>query len=114
MSDDCLFCSMVSGDITPDTVWESETVLAFRDINPQAPTHVLIIPKVHQPDLAALGAAEPAVAADLVAAVGEVAAQEGLDDGYRVVFNTGAQANQVVFHAHGHILGGRRMRWPPG
>jgi histidine triad (HIT) family protein len=105
---------MVSGEIEPDTVLETETVIALRDINPQAPTHVLVIPRVHQPNLAALAANEPSVAIDLVAAVAAVAEQEGLAPGYRLVFNTGAQANQTVFHVHGHVLGGRPMGWPPG
>ncbi len=114
MSDDCLFCAMVAGEVQPDTVLETETVLAFRDINPQAPTHVLVIPKVHQPSLAALAEHEPAAAIDLVNAVAAVAEQEGLGEGYRLVFNTGAAAQQTVFHVHGHVLGGRPMQWPPG
>jgi histidine triad (HIT) family protein len=114
MSADCLFCKMATGEIAPDTVLETETVLAFRDINPQAPTHVLVIPKVHQPSFAALAEHEPAAAVDLVKAVAAVAEQEGLGEGYRLVFNTGAQAQQTVFHVHGHVLGGRPMEWPPG
>ena len=111
---DCLFCKLVSGEIEPDTVHETETTLAFRDINPQAPTHVLVIPKAHHATIAALAAAEPSVVADLAAAAGAVADQEGLGDGYRLVFNTGAQAGQTVFHVHGHVLGGRSLSWPPG
>lgn len=110
----CLFCRMVSGELTPDTVLETDTVLAFRDLNPQAPVHVLVIPKVHVPDLATLVLQEPSVAVDLGGAIAAVAEQEGLGAGYRVVFNTGADAHQTVFHAHGHVLGGRRMGWPPG
>jgi histidine triad (HIT) family protein len=113
-ADDCLFCRMVAGEPTPDIVLETDSVLAFRDINPQAPVHVLVIPKVHVPDLAALAREEPAVAVDVMNAMAAVAEQEGLAAGYRVVFNTGADANQVVFHAHGHVLGGRGMHWPPG
>ncbi len=111
---DCLFCRMVSGNIPADVVHETDRVLAFRDINPQAPTHVLVIPKVHHPTIAALAAAEPSVVADLAAAAGAVAEQEGLSEGYRLVFNTGAQAGQTVFHVHGHVLGGRSLSWPPG
>jgi histidine triad (HIT) family protein len=114
MSADCLFCKMVSGEIAPETVLETDTVLAFRDLNPQAPTHVLVIPKVHQPNFAALAEHEPSAAVDLVNAVAAVADQEGLGEGYRLVFNTGAQAHQTVFHVHGHVLGGRPMGWPPG
>ena len=114
MSDDCLFCKFASGEIKPDVVHETETTLAFRDLSPQAPTHVLVIPKVHQPNAAALSAAEPAVMVDLVNAVAAVADQEGLGSGYRMVFNTGPDAHQTVFHVHCHLLGGRAMGWPPG
>jgi histidine triad (HIT) family protein len=113
-AEDCLFCKFVSGEIKPDVVHETTTTLAFRDIEPQAPTHVLVIPKVHQPDFAALAETEPGVTVDLVNAAGAVAAQEGLDEGYRMVFNTGPQAHQTVFHVHCHVLGGRSMGWPPG
>ncbi|MEV7417911.1 histidine triad nucleotide-binding protein [Streptomyces sp. NPDC089919] len=112
---DCLFCRIVKGEIPATIVRESETTVAFRDINPQAPTHVLVIPRAHYPDAASLAAAEPALAADVLREAGEVAAAEGLDgSGYRVVFNTGAGAGQTVFHAHAHVLGGRGLQWPPG
>lgn len=111
---DCLFCKFVSGEITADVVHETDTTLAFRDINPQAPTHVLVVPKAHHANAFALAAAAPAVMADLVAAAGAVAEQDGLDGGYRLVFNTGAEAGQTVFHVHCHVLGGRPMKWPPG
>lgn len=111
---DCLFCSFVSRDVEADVVHETETTLAFRDINPQAPTHVLVIPKAHHPTLADLAADAPALVADLAAAAGAVAEQEGLADGYRVVFNTGGHAGQTVHHVHGHVLGGRSLGWPPG
>jgi histidine triad (HIT) family protein len=114
MSEECLFCRIVSGEIPGDVVHESDTTLAFRDIEPQAPTHVLVVPKVHLPTIAALGAAEPAVLADLVAAADAVAEQEGLGSGYRLVFNTGPDAQQSVLHVHGHVIGGRSMGWPPG
>ena len=110
----CLFCKIVAGDVPADVVHETATTLAFRDINPQAPTHVLVIPRSHQPDAAALVANEPEVAVDVLNAAAAVAAQEGLGDGYRLVFNTGALANQIVFHVHAHVLGGRQMQWPPG
>jgi len=111
---DCLFCKIVAREIPADIIHETATTLAFRDIDPQAPTHVLVIPKEHQPDVVALGAASPQRVVELFEAVGAVAAQEGLEAGYRGVFNTGRQANQMVFHAHVHVLGGRAMTWPPG
>ncbi|BDM67375.1 histidine triad nucleotide-binding protein [Streptomyces sp. NPDC021749] len=112
---DCLFCKIVAGEVPATIVRETETTVAFRDINPQAPTHVLIIPKVHHPDAAALAAAEPQVVADIMREAREVAAGDGVEDtGYRVVFNTGSGAGQTVFHAHLHVLGGRGLQWPPG
>ncbi|MDQ3901585.1 MAG: HIT domain-containing protein [Actinomycetota bacterium] len=109
----CPFCKIVAGDIPADVVLRTDTVLAFRDLNPQSPTHVLVIPRVHHPDAAALAAAEPQSLVDLVKAADSVAERERLD-GYRLVFNTGASAHQTVFHAHLHVLGGRPMGWPPG
>jgi histidine triad (HIT) family protein len=112
---DCLFCKVVAGDIPADVVHQTDTTVAFRDIDPQAPTHVLVIPRAHHPHAAALAAAEPTVLVDLVEAAAAVAKADGIDeDGYRLVFNTGASAHQTVFHAHLHVLGGRTMTWPPG
>jgi len=111
---DCLFCRIVAGEIPAEVVHETATTLAFRDLSPQAPTHVLVIPRSHHRDAAALAADEPGTVADLVAAAAEVAATEGLGDGYRLVLNTGAEAGQTVFHVHLHLLGGRPMGWPPG
>lgn len=111
---DCLFCRFVAREIEPDVVHETATTLAFRDIDPQAPTHVLVVPKEHHENAAALASARPEVMADLVAAAGAVAEQEGLGTGYRLVFNTGPDAGQTVFHVHGHVLGGRGLGWPPG
>jgi histidine triad (HIT) family protein len=113
MPDDCLFCQVVLGEVPADIVHEGEALIAFRDINPQAPTHVLVVPRAHHPDVAALAAADPAVLADLVLVGRQVATAEGHDD-YRLVFNTGALAGQSVFHVHGHVLAGRPMSWPPG
>ncbi|MDH6110460.1 histidine triad (HIT) family protein [Kitasatospora sp. MAP12-15] len=105
---DCLFCKIVAGDIPATVVRESERTLAFRDIHPQAPTHILVIPKAHYPNAGALAAAEPALAGALLSEAAEVAADEKLDgSGYRLIFNTGAGAGQTVFHAHVHLLGGR-------
>ncbi|MFF9144367.1 histidine triad nucleotide-binding protein [Streptomyces sp. NPDC055051] len=112
---DCLFCKIVAGEVPATLVRETETTLAFRDINPQAPTHVLVIPRLHYPDAASLAAAEPGVAADVLREAGEVAEQEKVDgSGYRIILNTGAGAGQTVFHAHAHVLGGRGLNWPPG
>ncbi|MFJ9536659.1 HIT domain-containing protein [Streptomyces sp. NPDC101225] len=111
--DDCLFCKIVEGHVPATIVRETETTVAFRDINPQAPTHVLVIPRAHYPNAAALAAAEPALAADLLLATQEIADEDKLES-YRIVFNTGAGAGQTVFHVHAHILGGRGMQWPPG
>ena len=111
---DCLFCKIAAGDIPAEIVHETETTLAFRDLQPQAPTHLLVIPRSHYPNAAAIAAGDPTAAADLLTAAGAVAEQEGLEQGYRLVFNTGADAHQTVFHVHLHVLGGRKMGWPPG
>jgi histidine triad (HIT) family protein len=112
---DCLFCKIIAGDIPAERVAESSRILAFRDINPQAPTHVLVIPKDHYPDLASLASSDAGLLAELALQVQQVAeAGRIVAGGYRVVFNTGAEAGQTVFHVHAHVLGGRRMAWPPG
>ncbi|MCA1217682.1 histidine triad nucleotide-binding protein [Streptomyces sp. 8L] len=112
---DCLFCKIVAGDVPATVVRESATTVAFRDINPQAPTHVLVIPRAHYPDAATLAAEQPEIAADVLREAGAVAAGDKIDaGGYRVVFNTGSGAGQTVFHAHAHVLGGRGLNWPPG
>jgi len=114
MSDpDCLFCKIVAGEIPADKVGETEHTVAFRDINPQAPTHVLVIPKVHQPDIGSLAAADPDAAIALLNEARRIADVEGTGS-YRLVFNTGADAFQSVFHCHGHVLSGRSLTWPPG
>lgn len=110
----CLFCRIVAGEIPADVVHESATTLAFRDLQPQAPTHVLVIPRSHYPNAAELAEGEPATATHLFDATREIAVAEGLGNGYRMVLNTGADAHQTVFHAHLHVLGGRAMGWPPG
>lgn len=111
---DCVFCKIVSGAIPADLVHETETTAAFRDLEPQAPTHVLVVPRTHQPNAAALAAAEPDVLVDMVRTAAAVADLDGLGDGYRLVLNTGPAAHQTVFHVHLHVLGGRSMGWPPG
>jgi histidine triad (HIT) family protein len=104
---DCIFCKIVAGAIPATVVRETERTVAFRDINPQAPTHVLVIPKDHYPNAATLAAADPELAASLLTEAAGVAADEKIaDHGYRLIFNTGAGAGQTVFHAHVHVLGG--------
>jgi len=111
----CLFCRMVTGEVPADIVADDERTLAFRDINPQAPVHVLVIPKQHHPDVATLAASDPQTLAALHALAVRVAADEGVAEaGWRLVCNTGAGAGQSVFHVHGHVLGGRPFGWPPG
>jgi histidine triad (HIT) family protein len=114
MDPECPFCRIVAGDVPADIVHESEHAVGFRDLDPQAPTHVLVVPRRHAPDLASLVRADAEAAVGLTRAIADVADTEGLGEGYRTVFNTGAQAHQTVFHCHAHVLGGRAMRWPPG
>lgn len=109
----CLFCKMVAGEIQPDVVFENEAVLAFRDINPQAPTHILIIPKQHVATLNDLN--DATLAGQLLQATVQIAAQEGLaENGYRTVINCNQHGGQEVYHLHIHLLGGRQLHWPPG
>jgi histidine triad (HIT) family protein len=112
-SDDCLFCRIVSGGIPAQVVAETEHSLAFRDIEPAAPTHVLVVPRRHVPDLAGLATASADELADVVQLAAQVASADGLP-GYRLVANTGEAAQQSVFHAHLHVIGGRALTWPPG
>jgi histidine triad (HIT) family protein len=111
---DCLFCKIVSKDVPAEVVLDRDDVLAFRDVNPQAPTHVLVIPKRHVASLEAVPADAGPLLASLVAAVNEVAREDGVAGGFRVVTNVGPAAGQSVDHLHLHVLGGRGMRWPPG
>ncbi|GII27129.1 histidine triad nucleotide-binding protein [Planotetraspora mira] len=112
---DCLFCNIAAKEIPAEIVLETDRALAFRDINPQAPTHVLVIPKAHHENAAALAAADDGLADDLLQACHAVAVLEGVaESGYRVVLNTGLGAGQTVFHVHAHVLGGRSLLWPPG
>ncbi|WP_134766172.1 histidine triad nucleotide-binding protein [Nocardioides sp. 1609] len=110
---DCLFCKIVAGDIPAEVVHSTERTVAFRDLNPQAPSHVLVVPRDHHENAAALAAADPEASAELVRTAAAVAGAEGHDD-YRLVFNTGSGAGQTVFHAHLHLLAGRSFDWPPG
>lgn len=112
---DCLFCKMVSGDIQPDIVFEDDDVLAFRDVNPQAPVHVLVIPKSHIATTNELTPEHAGLVGKMVLAARQIAADEGVaEPGYRMVLNCNPEAGQSVYHIHLHILGGRPMGWPPG
>lgn len=110
MTDDCLFCRIVAGEIPATVVHETDDTLAFRDIDPKAPAHVLVIPKAHHADVAALATADPALAGQVLASCAAVAQKEGLTgDGFRVIFNAGRFGGQDVFHVHGHVVGGRPL-----
>ena len=111
---DCLFCKIATGAIPVDRLYEDNTVLAFPDINPQAPKHILIIPKAHLASTADALAEHTPMLGQLVATAAQVAVQQGLANGYRLVFNTGVDGGQTVQHLHLHLLGGRHMGWPPG
>jgi len=111
---DCLFCRIVAGEIPAEIVYESDTAVAFRDINPQAPTHVLVIPRKHIATINHIDAADEALIGSLYTAAREIATMEGIaDHGYRAVMNCNEAAGQTVFHIHLHVLGGRQMGWPP-
>jgi len=112
MAEDCLFCKIVAGEIPSTKVYEDENTYAFRDLNPQAPFHVLVVPRQHFVDIVDLGQ-DAAASAGLIAGLRGLAEQESLDN-FRTVFNTGAGVGQSVFHVHAHVLANRPMTWPPG
>jgi histidine triad (HIT) family protein len=112
MADDCPFCAIVAGDIAANIVYEDAETIGFHDLNPQAPTHILVIPRRHIANIADLAANAEASAA-LLRGIRAVVDEQGLGD-FRTVFNTGPEAGQSVFHVHAHVLSGRRMTWPPG
>ncbi|MFN8630660.1 MAG: histidine triad nucleotide-binding protein [Chloroflexota bacterium] len=114
MSADCLFCRMASGEIPVAKVHEDDLVFAIRDINPQAPTHALVIPVAHVASAADLGDADAAMLGRLFDVAAKIAREDGLDNGWRAVTNVGPDAGQSVQHLHLHVLGGRAMAWPPG
>lgn len=115
MDSSCLFCRIASREVTAEIVRESDRIVAFRDVNPQAPTHILLIPKEHVESVAELGDEHGNVLADIAHAATQLARAEGIDGtGWRLVTNVGAGAGQSVFHLHVHLLGGRPMGWPPG
>lgn len=109
----CIFCKIASGEIPAELVYSGEKVVAFNDLNPQAPTHILIIPKEHYENAGELAVHDPESLAELFVAAKRLSSENQLD-GYRLTFNTGANAGQSVFHAHLHLLGGRPFAWPPG
>jgi len=111
---DCLFCKIANGEIPVDVVLETDTALAFRDIDPQAPTHVLVIPREHFASAQSLAQGNPTLAGQVLALAAQVAISEGLENGYRIVTNTGSDGGQSVDHMHLHVLGGRPLTWPPG
>jgi len=112
---DCLFCKIILGDIPADKVYESKQIIAFRDINPQAPVHILIIPKAHIPTLNDLSTEDTELVGQLIQVAKELAVSEEIsDEGYRIVFNCNKAAGQTVFHIHLHLMGGRPFAWPPG
>jgi histidine triad (HIT) family protein len=111
----CLFCKIVSGEISADIIAETQTAIAFRDTQPQAPVHVLVIPREHLANVGEVANSSDVEVAELFRLAAEAADIEGVaESGYRLVANTGAEAHQSVFHAHVHVLGGRTMGWPPG
>ena len=112
---DCLFCRIVAGEIPADIVRETDDIIAFRDINPQAPTHILIIPRTHVATVNDLTPDHASIVGKLFLVAGEIAAEEGFArNGYRLVVNCNEAAGQTVFHIHLHLLGGRSLTWPPG
>jgi histidine triad (HIT) family protein len=114
-AEDCIFCKIVAGGIPAAKVYEDDRAVAFRDINPQAPTHALVIPRAHVASLNEAGEADAALLGHLLLVAARVARDEGhAGGGYRTVINTGPDAGQTVFHVHVHVLGGRRLTWPPG
>ena len=114
MAKDCIFCRIVAGEAPARKVYETESVVAFRDANPQAPTHVLIVPRKHIARIADLEPEDASLMGDLIYAAKVVAEQEGISQGFRLVFNNGLPAGQSVYHIHLHLLGKRAFRWPPG
>lgn len=111
---ECLFCKIINREIDSETVYEDEKCMAIRDINPQAPSHILILPKKHIPSLRDLKEEDVPLLGYLLKITKEIALRENLADGFRVVINDGARAGQSIFHLHIHLLGGRVMKWPPG
>jgi len=111
---ECIFCKIIKGEIPSKTVYEDELVVAFEDINPQAPVHILIVPKEHIPKVDEMKAEHEKLLGHMIFVAKEIAAVKNLKEGYRLVMNNGPAGGQAVFHIHLHLLGGRQMQWPPG
>lgn len=114
MEQDCIFCQIIAGEAQADKVYETDDVLAFRDIDPKAPVHVLIVPKKHIARIADVEPGDQDVMGALMLAAKEIAEHEGVADGFRLITNNGRRAGQSVFHIHLHLMAGRRFTWPPG
>lgn len=114
MADSCVFCKIIAGEAPAKIIYETDTILAFRDIRPAAPTHILIVPKKHISGLSDLEPEDAALMGEIVYTAKLIAEQEETADGYRLVANNGRRAGQSVFHVHFHLFGGRKMSWPPG
>lgn len=113
--DNCLFCKIIKGDIPANKVYENEHILAFRDIDPKAPVHILVIPKKHIKSINDLKSSDKYLAGELILASKKIAKDEGIDSkGFRTIFNTNDDGGQTVYHIHMHMMGGRQMKWPPG
>ena len=113
--DNCLFCKIINGDIAAKKVYENEHIIAFNDINPKAPVHILVIPKKHIRSINELNSSDINLAGEIILAAKKIAKDQGIDSkGFRVVFNTNDDGGQTVYHIHMHIMGGRQMQWPPG
>ena len=112
---DCLFCKIVSGEISCDKLYENDKLVAFRDIDPKAPTHILVIPKKHIRSINELEISDQNLAGELLLAAKEIASIENIESsGYRTIFNTNSDGGQTVYHIHMHVMGGRQLHWPPG
>ena len=113
--DNCLFCKIINGDITATKIYENEHIIAFNDIDPKAPVHILVIPKKHIRSINELNSSDINLAGEIILAAKKIAKDQGIDSkGFRVVFNTNDDGGQTVYHIHMHIMGGRQMQWPPG
>lgn len=112
---DCLFCKIVSGEISCDKLYENDKLVAFRDIDPKAPTHILVIPKKHIRSINELEISDQNLAGEILLAAKEIASIENIESsGYRTIFNTNSDGGQTVYHIHMHVMGGRQLHWPPG
>ena len=114
MNDNCIFCKLIAGEMPVDKIYEDDEIVAFNDINPQAPTHFLVVPKEHIARPGDIDKNHEAITGKLIHKASELALKQGLTNGFRLIINHGEDGGQTVFHLHVHVLGGRRMLWPPG